>query len=76
MGKSLLPASHIVKQLQEVLPELNGDSIIPQSTQPFEIYLTISPTMPKHAVVSAANAIARWVNKEEAKLFLHDAPVF
>ncbi|KAJ9091294.1 hypothetical protein QFC20_007671 [Naganishia adeliensis] len=46
------------------------------STQPFELYLTVSPSMPKNAVVSAANSIARWINKEEAKLFLRDAPVF
>lgn len=49
---------------------------ISQSTQPFELYLAVSPSMPKNAVVSAANAIARWINKEAAKLFLRDAPVF
>lgn len=47
-----------------------------QSTQPFELYLTVSPSMPKMAVVSVANAVARWINKEEARLFLRDAPVF
>jgi hypothetical protein len=32
--------------------------------------------MPKNAIVGAANAIARWIKKEESKLFLRDAPVF
>jgi hypothetical protein len=48
----------------------------PQITQPFELYLTLSPLVPKSAAVNAANAIARWVKKEEARLFLRDAPVF
>ncbi|KAF8610273.1 DUF254-domain-containing protein [Ceratobasidium sp. AG-I] len=45
-------------------------------TQPFELYLAVEPQLPKNAVVGAANAIARWIKKEEAKLFLRDAPVF
>ncbi|CAE6421199.1 unnamed protein product [Rhizoctonia solani] len=45
-------------------------------TQPFELYLAVEPSMPKNAVVGAANAIARWVKKEEGRLFLRDAPVF
>ncbi|CCO27747.1 Vacuolar fusion protein MON1 [Rhizoctonia solani AG-1 IB] len=45
-------------------------------TQPFELYLAVEPTMAKNTVVGAANAIARWVKKEEGKLFLRDAPVF
>ena len=47
-----------------------------QITQPFELYLAMSPLVPKSAVVNAANAIARWVQKEEKRLFLRDAPVF
>ncbi|ELU44932.1 Mon1 domain-containing protein [Rhizoctonia solani AG-1 IA] len=38
------------------------------------ITLPVEPTMPKNAIVGAANAIARWVKKEEGKLFLRDAP--
>lgn len=45
-------------------------------TQPFELYLVVEPTLPKNAIVGAANAIARWVKKEEGRLFLRDAPVF
>ncbi|KAF5330264.1 hypothetical protein D9758_014446 [Tetrapyrgos nigripes] len=45
-------------------------------TQPFELYVTLSPLLPKSAVVGAANSVARWVKKEENKLFLRDAPVF
>lgn len=48
----------------------------PQITQPFELYLSVSPALPKSAIVSAANAVMRWVKKEEARLFLRDAPVF
>ena len=47
-----------------------------QVTQPFELYLALSPRLPKSAAVNAANAIARWVQKEEKQLFLRDAPVF
>lgn len=45
-------------------------------TQPFEMYVALSPRLPKSAVVGAANAVSRWVKKEEARLFLRDAPVF
>lgn len=47
-----------------------------QITRPYELYLAMSPLLPKSAVVNAANAIARWVQKEEKRLFLRDAPVF
>ena len=47
-----------------------------QITQPFEMYIAVSQGLPKSAVISAANAVARWVKKEEAKLFLRDAPIF
>ncbi|TFK70405.1 DUF254-domain-containing protein [Pluteus cervinus] len=45
-------------------------------TQPFELWVTLSPRLPKSAAVKAANAVARWVKKEEVRLFLRDAPVF
>lgn len=45
-------------------------------TQPFELYVTLSPILPKSAVIGAANAVVKWVKKEENKLFLRDAPVF
>jgi hypothetical protein len=47
-----------------------------QITQPFELYLALSPMLPKSAIIGAANAVAKWVKKEESKLFLRDAPVF
>ena len=47
-----------------------------QITQPFELYATLSPMLPKSAVIGAANAVVKWVKKEESKLFLRDAPVF
>ncbi|KAF8582823.1 DUF254-domain-containing protein [Ramaria rubella] len=45
-------------------------------TRPFELYISISPQLPKTAAVGAANAVARWAKREEPKLFLRDAPVF
>jgi Trafficking protein Mon1. len=47
-----------------------------QLTQPFELYIALSSRLPKSAAVGAANAVARWVKKEEGRLFLRDAPVF
>lgn len=47
-----------------------------QITQPFELYIALSPWLPKSAAVGAANSVARWVKKEESRLFLRDAPVF
>jgi hypothetical protein len=47
-----------------------------QITQPFELYVVLSPRLPKAAVINAANAVTRWVKKEESQLFLRDAPVF
>ncbi|KIY45577.1 DUF254-domain-containing protein [Fistulina hepatica ATCC 64428] len=52
------------------------ESVIGWITQPFELYVALSPRLPKSAAVGAANALARWVKKEEARLFLRDAPVF
>jgi hypothetical protein len=51
-------------------------SIPNQITQPFEMYIALSPRLPKSAVIGAANAVTRWVKKEEGRLFLKDAPVF
>ncbi|KAJ6585164.1 vacuolar fusion protein MON1 [Mycena capillaripes] len=52
------------------------ESVMGWITQPFELYVTLSPRLPKSAAVGAANALARWVKKEESRLFLRDAPVF
>ena len=56
--------------------ECSYNRYVMQITQPFELYLALSPRLPKSAAVNAANAIARWVQKEEKQLFLKDAPVF
>jgi len=32
--------------------------------------------IPKSAAIGAANAVAKWVKKEENKVFLKDAPTF
>jgi len=52
------------------------ESVMGWITQPFELYIALSPRLPKTAAVGAANAVARWVKREEGKLFLRDAPVF
>ncbi|KAF5344980.1 hypothetical protein D9757_013788 [Collybiopsis confluens] len=52
------------------------EAVLGWITQPFELYLTLSPLLPKSAAIGAANAVAHWVKKEETKLFLRDAPVF
>ncbi|KAJ7288158.1 trafficking protein Mon1-domain-containing protein [Mycena rebaudengoi] len=52
------------------------ESVMGWITQPFELYITLSPRLPKSAAVGAANSVARWVKKEENRLFLRDAPVF
>ncbi|KAI0702261.1 trafficking protein Mon1-domain-containing protein [Cytidiella melzeri] len=52
------------------------ESVMGWVTKPYELYLTMSPLVPKSAVINAANGIARWVQKEEKRLFLRDAPVF
>ncbi|KDQ62528.1 hypothetical protein JAAARDRAFT_189835 [Jaapia argillacea MUCL 33604] len=52
------------------------ESVMGWITQPFELYVALSPLLPKSAAVGAANAVARWVKKEEGRLFLRDAPVF
>ncbi|KAF8158266.1 trafficking protein Mon1-domain-containing protein [Crassisporium funariophilum] len=54
----------------------DSESVMGWITQPFELYIALSPLLPKSAAVGAANAVARWVKKEEARLFLRDAPVF
>ncbi|KAH9850115.1 trafficking protein Mon1-domain-containing protein [Lenzites betulinus] len=52
------------------------ESVMGWITHPFEIYLALSPHLPKSAAIGAANAISRWVQREERRLFLKDAPVF
>ncbi|KAL0961249.1 hypothetical protein HGRIS_006211 [Hohenbuehelia grisea] len=52
------------------------ESVLGWITQPFELYIALSPRLPKSAAVGAANSVARWVKREEARLFLRDAPVF
>ncbi|KZT43772.1 DUF254-domain-containing protein [Sistotremastrum suecicum HHB10207 ss-3] len=61
-------------KLQSIQTE--HENLLAWITQPFELYVALSPNMSKSAMVGAANAVARWVRKEEVKLFLRDAPVF
>ena len=52
------------------------EAVLAWITQPFELYLTLSPWLPKAAVVTAANSVAKWVKKHENSLFLLSPPVF
>lgn len=51
-------------------------SVMGWITQSFEIYIALSPRLPKSAAVGAANAVVKWMKQEESRLFLKDAPVF
>lgn len=62
-------------QFYSAIDQLWADRVL-QITQPFELYVALSPRLPKSAAVGAANAIARWIQKEEKQVFLRDAPVF
>ncbi|KZO97161.1 DUF254-domain-containing protein [Calocera viscosa TUFC12733] len=52
------------------------EAIMGWITKPFEVYVAVSPHLPKPACVSAANMVVNWAKKEEGRLFLKDAPVF
>jgi hypothetical protein len=47
-----------------------------QDTQPFEVYVALSPGISKGAAIAATNSVVRWVRGEEQRLFIKDAPVF
>ncbi|BEI85143.1 hypothetical protein CcaverHIS002_0505440 [Cutaneotrichosporon cavernicola] len=52
------------------------EAVLAWLTRPFELYVAVSPHLPMSAVVATANRVAKWVNLEESRLFLRDAPVF
>lgn len=64
----------VILYTKHILPPVHDKDV--QITQPFELCIALSPRLPKAAAVGAANAVARWVKKEESRLFLRDAPVF
>ncbi|KAF7365043.1 Helicase with zinc finger domain 2 [Mycena venus] len=45
------------------------ESVMGWIAQPFKLYVKLSSRLPKSAAVGAANAVARWVKKEESSLF-------
>ncbi|KAF8231695.1 DUF254-domain-containing protein [Tricholoma matsutake] len=73
-------AIHAKSSQQETLKlqyiRTEKESVMGWITQPFELYIALSPRLPKSAAIGAANAVTRWVNREESRLFLKDAPVF
>lgn len=66
--------SHVTQTY--VVGNMHYSTTSQQVTTPFELYVALSPKLPKSAAVGAANALTRWVKKGEAELFLRDAPVF
>jgi len=68
------------------------ESVLGWLTSQFEVYVTLSPWIPKSAAVGAANGVVEWVGREDSdgggglggkrgrvgggRLFLKDAPVF
>ncbi|KAL8276925.1 hypothetical protein RQP46_010653 [Phenoliferia psychrophenolica] len=52
------------------------ESLLGWTTSTFELYVALSPLLPKTAVVSAARAVSRWVKAQESRLFLTSAPSF
>jgi hypothetical protein len=47
-----------------------------QASQAFELYISVSPLLPKGTVVAAAHALLRWARQHEPRLFLANAPTF
>ncbi|SCV72231.1 BQ2448_4925 [Microbotryum intermedium] len=52
------------------------EAVLGWTTSSFELYLAVSPLLPKTASVSAARAVIKWVKGEENRLFLTSAPSF
>ncbi|GAA5979415.1 hypothetical protein JCM11641_005027 [Rhodosporidiobolus odoratus] len=61
-------------QVQYVRTEF--EAVLGWITPAFELYVCASPFLPQSAVVSAARAVSKWVQKEEQRLFLMGAPSF
>ncbi|GAA5866444.1 hypothetical protein JCM8547_000627 [Rhodosporidiobolus lusitaniae] len=52
------------------------EAVLGWITPAFELYVCTTPLLPHSAVVSAARAVSKWVQKDEARLFLTSAPSF
>ncbi|BGP20036.1 hypothetical protein JCM10213_000582 [Rhodosporidiobolus nylandii] len=61
-------------QVQYVRTE--HEAVLGWITPSFELYACTSPLLPHSAVVYAARAVSKWVQKEETRLFLLNAPSF
>ncbi|KAK4054502.1 Vacuolar fusion protein mon1 [Microbotryomycetes sp. JL201] len=68
---SSLP-NHIPAKLAYVRTE--HEAVLGWATSKFELYVAVSPLLPKTAVVSVARAVTRWIKPEEH--FLISAPSF
>ncbi|GAB0086552.1 Vacuolar fusion protein MON1 homolog [Sergentomyia squamirostris] len=45
-------------------------------TSGYELYVTFEPLVDRNAVISLVNKLLKWIKKEEASLFIMNAPVF
>lgn len=54
----------------------NTESILGWITPSFELYATFSPLLPKRQMINSANALLRWIRREEDRLFVTNSPTF
>lgn len=47
-----------------------------QSTSTYELYASFPPLVPKKVATEAAHALARWVRKNDSRIFLVNAASF
>ncbi|GAA94554.1 hypothetical protein E5Q_01206 [Mixia osmundae IAM 14324] len=52
------------------------EAVLGWSTSTFEMYVAISPLLPKTAVVAVAHSVSKWIDKHVDSLFLTAAPSF
>ncbi|KAG7544234.1 hypothetical protein FFLO_03347 [Filobasidium floriforme] len=62
--------------LKQAFIRTDSEACLGWITPSFELYVAVDAHLPKSAAVAAANAVARWVRKQEAWMFLREAPVF
>ncbi|KAM0746693.1 DUF254-domain-containing protein [Meredithblackwellia eburnea MCA 4105] len=52
------------------------EAVLGWTSSTFELYVALSPLLPKSAIVSAAKAVTKWAKANEGRLFLTSAPSF
>lgn len=54
----------------------DSEAILAIVTKEYELYAAFGPMTPKHVMVAAAANIAKWVKREEDKIFINGAPTW